>query len=59
MLKFLKRRWAWWLLAACLMGSVIVVLPALVQLGQESKRGKALQAGLCPNPTGKDLDLIL
>jgi hypothetical protein len=44
MSKFLKRRWAWSLLAACLIGSVIVVLPALVQLGQESKRGKVLQA---------------
>jgi|GEM_PF-6542195 len=44
MLKFLKRRWVWSLLAVCLIGSVIVVLPALVQLGQESNRGKVLQA---------------
>ena len=44
MRKFLKRRWAWSLLVACLIGSVIIVVPALVQLGQESKRGKVLQA---------------
>ncbi|HEV3446804.1 MAG TPA: hypothetical protein VG099_19345 [Gemmataceae bacterium] len=40
----MKSRWAWSLLAACLIGSVIVVLHALVQLGQESNRRKVLRA---------------